>query len=172
MSETYKKPQSPLKYNDQYFYPLTTVDQIILDEDNARLNSLLESLVYTEEETGNIKTLFADKTKTETLFPRTKVEAISNSNNIGLDVLLNNKQEKHKSFSIILLASSWSSKKQTINAEYVTANNLIISTPAPGNHAAYGEAGVYCSSQAKGTLTFTCVDTPSVDLTVNILILD
>lgn len=50
MSEIYKKPQSPLKYNDQYFYPLTTADQVILDEDNTRLNSILGSFVYTEVE--------------------------------------------------------------------------------------------------------------------------
>lgn len=172
MSETYKKPQSPLKYNDQYFYPLTTVDQIILDEDNTRLNSLLESLAYTQEESGNIKTLFADKTKTETLFPRTKVEAISNSDNTSLDVLLDNKQEKHKPFSIFLLASNWSNMTQTVNIESVTENNSIFPAPAPENYTAYGEAGIYCSAQANGTLTFTCTDTPSVDLVVNILILD
>ena len=39
---TYLKPQSPLyhKAEDAYFYPLTTVDQVIL-EDGTRLNSVL-----------------------------------------------------------------------------------------------------------------------------------
>lgn len=49
MSEVYKKPQSPLQYDGQYFYPLTTIDQVILDED-TRLNAVLNNLVYSEEE--------------------------------------------------------------------------------------------------------------------------
>lgn len=38
---TYLKPQSPLyhKTEDAYFYPLTTVDQVIL-EDGSRLNTI------------------------------------------------------------------------------------------------------------------------------------
>ncbi len=38
--------------------------------------------------TGKIKTLFSDKEKTEALFPRTKVKAITDDNGTGLDVLL------------------------------------------------------------------------------------
>lgn len=37
------KPQSPLRYEEKYFYPLTTVDQVITDN-NARLNVLLNNL--------------------------------------------------------------------------------------------------------------------------------
>ena len=42
MAEIYKKPQSPLYdfTNDFYFYPLTTADQVIL-EDGNRLNTVL-----------------------------------------------------------------------------------------------------------------------------------
>ena len=42
MAEIYKKPQSPLYdfTNDFYFYPLTTADQVIL-EDGKRLNTVL-----------------------------------------------------------------------------------------------------------------------------------
>lgn len=122
--------------------------------------------------TGKIKTLFTDKTKTEVLFPRTKIRAVSDDNNVGLNVLLDNKQEKHKPFLIFLLASNWSDMKQTVNIESVTEDNSIFPAPAPENYMAYCEAGIYCSAQANGTLTFTCAETPSVDLTVNILILD
>lgn len=41
-------------------------------------------------ESGKIKTLFTDVEKTEALFPRTKVSAISDNNGVGLDALLNN----------------------------------------------------------------------------------
>jgi len=40
----YLKPQSPLQHKDgDYFYPLTTVDQVIM-EDGSRLNAKLDSL--------------------------------------------------------------------------------------------------------------------------------
>lgn len=39
---------------------------------------------------GKIKTLFSDKEKTEALFPRTKISAVSDNNGVGLDALLNN----------------------------------------------------------------------------------
>lgn len=38
--------------------------------------------------TGKIKTLYSDKEKTEALFPRTKTNAISDENGVGLDALL------------------------------------------------------------------------------------
>lgn len=39
----YLKPQSPLKNNDDYIHPLTTVDQIIM-EDGSRLSNNISSL--------------------------------------------------------------------------------------------------------------------------------
>lgn len=122
--------------------------------------------------TGKIKSLFEDKEMTVSVFPRTKVKAISDDNNIGLNVLLDNKQEKHKPLSVSLLASNWSDMTQTVSVDGVTEDNSIIPVPAPENHTVYCEAGIYCSAQANETLTFTCAETPSVDLTVNILILD
>lgn len=50
MSE-FLKPQSPLRKGEAYIYPLTTADQVIL-EDNTRLNAVLENLV-TEDKIHN-----------------------------------------------------------------------------------------------------------------------
>lgn len=75
------------------------------------------------------------------------------------------------SLTVTLYAWSWSSNTQTVTASGVTSSNTIIPSPAPESHKAYGEAGVYCSAQASDSLTFTCTDTPSADLTVNVLIL-
>lgn len=44
-----QKPQSPMQYDGKSFYPLTSTDQVIM-EDGARLNSALTGLVYTSEE--------------------------------------------------------------------------------------------------------------------------
>lgn len=50
----YLKPQSPLyhKTEDAYFYPLTTVDQIIM-EDNTRLNDKINDIVNTSTQISN-----------------------------------------------------------------------------------------------------------------------
>ena len=74
--------------------------------------------------------------------------------------------------TVTLSASSWSSSSQIVSVEDVTDSNNIVITPAPASHTAYCEAGVYCSAQADGALTFTCSETPTVDLAVNVLILN
>lgn len=40
--------------------------------------------------TGKVKTIFTDKEKTEAIFPRTKVSAVSDDNGVGLNALLTN----------------------------------------------------------------------------------
>lgn len=175
------KPQSPLSKEGVYFYPLTTADQIILD-DNSRLNQTLEQLVYTEEYggdvalTGRIKTLFTDSARTEVLFPRTSINAVTDENGTSLKELINNQQalidNKQKKRSVSLLASNWSDMTQIVSVDGVTEDNSIIPVPAPENHIAYCEFGVYCLAQANGKLTFVCAETPTVDLIVNVLILN
>lgn len=74
----------------------------------------------------------------------------------------------------ILSASGWKNNSQTINLSNVAANSLVTVAPAPTaqNRTAYLEAGVYCSAQGAGTLTFVCEDVPSVNLNVNIQIIN
>lgn len=52
----------------------------------------------------------------------------------------------------------------------VTTSNSVIVSPAPSSISDYVSAGVYCSAQASGTLTFTAASTPTADLTVNVMI--
>lgn len=77
----------------------------------------------------------------------------------------------HKTATATLSASGWSSNAQTVNVAGVTADNTVIVAPAPTSVTAYGEAAVYCSAQGAGTLTFSCEDVPTADLTVNVVIL-
>lgn len=70
-----------------------------------------------------------------------------------------------------LVAADWSSSSQTINVTGVTASNNVIVAPAPASQADYTSAGIICTAQGAGTLTFTCTSTPSSDLTVNVLII-
>lgn len=119
--------------------------------------------------TGKIKTLFTDSARTEVLFPRTSIEAVTDENGTSLKDLIGNKQKKS---SVSLLASNWSNMMQTVNVSGVTENNSIIPVPAPENYTAYCEAGIYCSAQSNGTLTFICSEVPAADLIVNVLIFD
>lgn len=73
--------------------------------------------------------------------------------------------------SVTLSASAWSGKSQTVSVPGVTADNIVLVTPAPNSYVAYGEAVVYCTGQGTGTLTFSCEEVPGADLTANILIM-
>lgn len=74
--------------------------------------------------------------------------------------------------SITLNAASWASNSQTVTVSGVSTSNIVIVSPSPDSFEAYGEAGVRCSAQANNSLTFTCSDTPSANLTVNVIILE
>ena len=76
-----------------------------------------------------------------------------------------------KTATATLTVADWSSLKQTVSVSGVTADNDVIPVPAPASNDAYYEAGVLCTAQAAGKLTFTCKEVPAVALTVNILIL-
>ena len=71
-----------------------------------------------------------------------------------------------------LSVSSWdsSTKTQTVSVAGVTAAANLIITPAPDSYLAYCAGMVRCTSQNTGTLVFTAEETPTDDLTVNVLI--
>lgn len=127
--------------------------------------------------TGKIMTFFSDKAKTQPVFPRTKIKAVSDDDGVGLNVILERPVTAERlaagatytSVVVTLTAAGWSSNAQTVSVAGVTADNAVIVCAAPASLTAYGEAGVYCSAQAAEELTFTCTETPSADLTVNIL---
>lgn len=68
---------------------------------------------------------------------------------------------------ITLSSSGWSGNTQTVSAMGVTQTNTVTTGPAPSSMNAAMQAGVYCSAQGQGTLTFTCSSVPSSSLTYN-----
>ena len=78
---------------------------------------------------------------------------------------------KHTSSTVTLTSSGWSSNSQTVSVSGMTATLDIVVSPAPASQEAWGKAGIYCSAQGAGTLTFTCKSAPTTNLTANILIL-
>ncbi len=63
-----------------------------------------------------------------------------------------------------------SSMQQTVSVSGVTASNLVEVSPAPSSWEIASAAGVYCLSQASGTLTFKCKSIPAAAITVNVVI--
>ena len=71
--------------------------------------------------------------------------------------------------TIVLFSSEWTNNEQTVSVEGVTAdNNILVS--ASGDPTAYAEAGIYCSAQADGSLTFKCTTIPTEDVLVSVYI--
>ena len=70
-----------------------------------------------------------------------------------------------------LAVNDWSSNTQTVNVTGVTANNIVFVSPAPASASDYASAGIVCTAQGSGTLTFTCTTVPSNAITVNVVIL-
>lgn len=91
--------------------------------------------------------------------------------NASMSTLDANKQDQHKAVTVTLSASSWSNSTQTVNVNGVTATNTIMVSSSPENLSAYNAAGIYCSAQGNGSLTFNCEAAPSEDVSANIMIL-
>lgn len=81
-------------------------------------------------------------------------------------------QAQHATLTITIATSDWSNGTCTKTATGVTASNTVIVSPASASFVAYGEAQVRATAQGTNQITFTCTDTPSSALTVNIAIFD
>lgn len=73
--------------------------------------------------------------------------------------------------AITLTSAGWSSNTQTVNVTGMTATGIVFPSPDPADQADYTSAGILCTAQAAGTLTFTCDTVPSNDIDVNIVML-
>lgn len=78
-----------------------------------------------------------------------------------------------KSVYVTLSASGWASNAQTVTVNGVLADEtkqLIQPMPTVASQSAYIEAGIICTAQAAGQLTFTCSTVPTADLQVYVVI--
>ena len=73
--------------------------------------------------------------------------------------------------TITLTAAGWSSNTQTVSVTGMTADGVVMVSPAPADQSAYTSAGILCTAQAAGSLTFTCDTVPAGDLSVNVVCL-
>ena len=74
--------------------------------------------------------------------------------------------------TVTLVPIGWMDDNNQIQAVTgVTATNNVIVSPDPASQEDYSAAGIYCSSQGSGVLTFTCGTAPVNDIDVNVLII-
>ena len=69
-----------------------------------------------------------------------------------------------------LTVAGWSSNAQAVDVEGVTTSNDIIVSPAFESYGDWGKYSVQAASQLDGTIVFECKTTPTVNISVNILI--
>lgn len=73
--------------------------------------------------------------------------------------------------TVTLASANWSSNTQTVNVTGMTATGVVLVSPIPADQADYTDAGILCTAQAAGTLTFTCDTTPSNNIDVVVVML-
>ena len=74
--------------------------------------------------------------------------------------------------TVTIAVSEWSNSTCTKFIMGVTPTNTVIVSASPSSISDYTSAGVFCSAQGAGTLTFTCSSTPLSAITVNILVMN
>lgn len=71
--------------------------------------------------------------------------------------------------SITIPANAWVDKSTTVSVSGVTADSLVFVSYAESSYQLWKDAGIRCTAQGNGTLTFTCeYDAPTQDVTANI----
>ena len=68
-----------------------------------------------------------------------------------------------------LAVADWSSNTQTVTVSGVKADSVVFVSPAPASASDYASAGILCTAQAADSLTFSCTQTPSSAIVVNIV---
>lgn len=72
--------------------------------------------------------------------------------------------------TVTLTSGGWSNNTQTVSVAGVSSSSLVEVSPAPTSFDNYVNAGILCTAQGAGTLTFTCKTVPANNITVNVVI--
>lgn len=73
--------------------------------------------------------------------------------------------------TIVLDKDDWVSKVQSVAVSGMDAEKNVFVGPTLASSEDYAAAGILCTAQGAGSLTFTCETVPTTDLSVNLLIL-
>ena len=75
-----------------------------------------------------------------------------------------------QSVQITILSTDWIGMTATKEVDGITATNIVWVSPAPASYVNYATAEIRATIQSANSLTFECSETPTLDITVNILI--
>lgn len=91
----------------------------------------------------------------------------------ALDETMPTRGAKPVALTVALPANGWDSAAltQSVTAQGVTAQNIVIAAAAGDSFTPYSTHGVRVKTQTANTLTFACEIVPTVDLTANVVIL-
>jgi hypothetical protein len=141
---------------------------------------------------AEIKTL-TNADGSQVVYPRTTIEAVYgmenfpselenkvpvtrtiNGKGLGENIFLTASDVGATSFNtatISIATSKWSSNEATISCPIVTTSNTLIVAPAPSSYGTWGDCKIRATAQAAGTITFTCDEVPTAEVSVNIVAL-
>lgn len=104
--------------------------------------------------------------KQDTLVSGTNIKTVQGSSILG-----SGNVSVHSAVAVTISVANWNATTTcTKSVTGVTASNNIVVSPDPTSMDDYIDAGIVCTAQASGTLTFTCNTTPSSSIVVNVLI--
>lgn len=124
----------------------------------------------------NIRLKRFNGTDYDTLYPNTTVDQVTGSwptNRLSGTISKTQiAQDATYTSTTLTLIGTWTNNQITVSVPTpvgITANSLVIVSPAPSSFTDYGDSGIYCSAQGTDSLTFTCSSPPSGDIIVNVV---
>ena len=103
-------------------------------------------------------------TRTRIVFNQNSIVVFYGVSYMGLDGL-----GAPRTRTITLERMKWTNHQQTVTVSGVTADNIVVVSPAAQAYKAYTDAMVRCAEQQAGALTFVCEEVPEADVTVNVM---
>jgi len=147
----------------------TTVESSVVTVNDTYLyDGTNWTLLKTGTTVTSVNGQVGDVTVQETLVNQQNIKSINGNSLLGSGDL---ELIQLVTATATLAVNDWTSNTQTVNVTGVTESNNVIVAPAPASQVDYTSAGIICTSQGAGTLTFTCTTVPSNAITVNVLIL-
>jgi len=110
-----------------------------------------------------------DTSRQATLVSGTNIKTVNNESLLGSGNISVG-GATYSTVAVQIATSAWSGTTATVSVTGVTASNDVIVAPAPASTSAWASAGIYCSAQGAGTLTFTCSTVPSEAVTANVMV--
>lgn len=121
-------------------------------------------------QSGNSITLAADGLVPTESIPCVIKVVSSGAMNAGTITSAITNTRNYITTTVTLTSGGWSNNTQTVSVAGVSSSSLVEVSPAPTSFDNYVNAGILCTAQGAGTLTFTCKTVPTNNITVNVVI--